>query len=40
MIMLPFEGDFVLTAALSKALLLAAADKIKDRPTLARLDRH
>jgi hypothetical protein len=38
--MLPFEGDEVLSAILSKALLLAADDKITDPTILRQLQRR
>ena len=39
-IMLPFEGDEVLTVVLSKVLMLAADDKITDPTILAQLNRR
>jgi Domain of unknown function (DUF4132) len=39
-IMLPFEGDEVLTIVLSKVLMLAADDKITDPTILAQLNRR
>jgi Domain of unknown function (DUF4132) len=39
-VMLPFEGDEVLSAILSKALLLAADDKITDPTILRQLQRR
>jgi len=38
--MLPFEGDEVLTAVLSKILMLAADDKITDPTILSQLNRR
>jgi hypothetical protein len=37
--MLPFEGDPLLSVILSKAVLLAADDKITDATILAQLSR-
>lgn len=39
-VMLPFEGDQVLSVILSKAVLLAADDKITDEPILQQLRRR
>ena len=39
-VMLPFEGDEVLTVMLSKVLMLAADDKITDPTILRQIDRR
>jgi hypothetical protein len=39
-VMLPFEGDEVLTVVLSKVLMLAADDKITDPTILRQIDRR
>jgi len=39
-IMLPFEGDAILTLILSKVLLLAADDKVTDPTILQQLNRR
>jgi hypothetical protein len=39
-VLLPFEGDQVLTVVLSKVLLLAADDKITDPTILQQIERR